>query len=362
MALVVASLALLAGCAGSEPYRQAQTEGVIAWPPAPAPPRIEFVQEVRTQEDFGIKRGFWTRLRDMVMGEAPVGLLKPYGVHLDPAGRIYVVDTEQAALHIMDRGARTYKQVGGEGTGVFISPVGVTGDGRGTVYVTDAAAGKVIALSHPDYQPRPFGEAQLKRPTGIVFHPRDNLLYVSDTAMHQIVVLDRLGMEHGRMGERGSGPNEFNFPTDLALDRQGHLLVTDALNSRIQAFDKDFHLMYKVGKAGDKPGYLGRPKGVAVDGEGHLYVCDADKDMVQIFDRSGALLLTFGETGSGLGQFWMPSGIFIDADDVIYVADSYNRRVQIFRYLSEKRYKDDDELPEVLPSPPAEQGEAGKKP
>lgn len=354
LALITLFLLLLAGCASPGISLQAQTEGTLAWPPPPSPPRIEFVQEARTQEDLGIVRGFWTRLRDMVMGDAPAGFLKPYGVYLDAAGRLYVVDTEQATLHIMDRNAKEYRQIGGEGPPVFVSPVGVTGDGKGTIYVTDAAAGKVIALSPPEFKPRPFGEAQLKRPTGIVFQPRDGLFYVSDTAVHQVVVLDRHGMEMARLGERGTGPKEFNFPTDMTLDRDGNVLVTDALNGRIQAFDKDFHLMYTVGSPGDTPGYLGRPKGVAVDSEGHVYVCDADKDMVQIFDQAGRLLLTFGETGSGPGQFWMPSGLFIDADDTIYVADSYNRRIQVFRYLSEKRFRDDfEEMNGAAPPHPA---------
>jgi DNA-binding beta-propeller fold protein YncE len=300
------------------------------------------VQEVRSQEDLGIVRGFWARLRDAIMGDAPTGFLKPYGVYVDGSGRFYVVDTEQAALIVMDRGAKSFRQVGGEVPPVFLSPVGITGDDKGTVYVTDAAAGKIIALSPPDYLPRPFGDARFARPTGIAFQRRDGLFYVSDTATHQVVVLDRHGLELGRLGTRGTDPGEFNFPTDMAIDREGNLLVTDALNGRVQAFDKDFHLMYRAGSPGDTVGYLGRPKGVAVDSEGHIYVCDAEKDAVQIFDRSGRVLLIFGDSGSGPGQFWMPSGIFIDADDTIYVSDSYNKRVQVFRYLSEKRFRDDD--------------------
>jgi DNA-binding beta-propeller fold protein YncE len=339
--LIMAGLLFLSGCATARPDQQSQTEGVRAWPPPPHPPRIEYVREVRTHKDVGITLGFWARMRDMLLGEDPASILKPYGVHVDGGGRIFVVDTEQAALHVMDRDARSYRLIGGQGTGVFVAPVSVTGDNRGTVYVTDPAAGKIFALSHPDYTPRLFTDVRLSRPTGIAYNARDDRLYVSDTSAHQIVAFDSLGTERQVFGKRGVEPLEFNFPTDLAIDRQWNLMVTDALNNRIQVLDKDLNIIHIFGRVGKQPGYLGRPKGVAADSDGNLYIADAQQDMVQIFAPDGTLLLTFGETGSGPGQFWMPAGLFIDANDTIYVSDSYNRRIQIFRYLKASRFEDD---------------------
>ena len=80
----------------------------------------------------------------------------------------------------------------------------------------------------------------------------------------------------GGIGERGVGPGQFNFPTNVALDATGRLYVTDSLNFRVQVFDSRARAASRqIGGQGDMPGYFSQPKGLAVDGEDHLYVVDA---------------------------------------------------------------------------------------
>jgi sugar lactone lactonase YvrE len=149
-------------------------------------------------------------------------------------------------------------------------------------------------------------------------------------------VLCTRGSLIARIGERGSGPGEFNFPTNVTVDRTGRLYVSDSLNSRVQAFDADFSHAGVIGARGTAAGSFSQPKGIAVDGDDHLYVVDAHFEAVQIFDRQGRLLLGFGREGSGPGEFWIPAGIHIDRSvNRIYVADTYNRRVQVFDYHPE---------------------------
>ncbi len=108
------------------------------------------------------------------------------------------------------------------------------------------------------------------------------------------------------------------------------------MNARIQVFTADGEFLSSFGQPGDTFGTFAKPKGgVAVDRQGHVFVCDALFDAVQIFDAMGgqALLSFGGDNGTKPGQFWMPSGIYIDQQSYIYVADTYNRRVQVFRKL-----------------------------
>ncbi len=101
-------------------------------------------------------------------------------------------------------------------------------------------------------------------------------------------------------------PGTFSLPTNVAVDKDGNVYVTDTLNNRVQIFDADGKFISMFGKNGDGPGYLARPKGIAVDGDGHIWVMDAVQQRVQVFNREGQLLIYFGEPGQWPGQFSAP--------------------------------------------------------
>jgi DNA-binding beta-propeller fold protein YncE len=231
----------------------------------------------------------------------------------------------------MDIKKRQYQMLGSKG--VFRTPIGITEDDTGIVYITDSGAGAIFSYNLKSGSLQQMKQVRLTRPTGIAWSNLTKSLYVTDTTSHQVIAIDREGHELYRIGKRGYGQGEFNYPTDLFVDDKGRLYVTDALNARIQIFSADGQFIRTFGRAGDTSGSFAKPKGVAVDSEGHIYVCDALFDTVQIFDDNGQLLLAFGSRGTGNGEFAMPSGIYIDGSDTIYVADSFNRRVQVFKYL-----------------------------
>ncbi|MBU5614523.1 6-bladed beta-propeller [Geomonas sp. Red51] len=300
------------------------------WPPGPNPARIVWTGAARAPQDLEITPGFWEGIWRRVAGDQQEGLSRPYGVHADCRQRILVVDPLKKGVHLFDRDQKRYYFIGGGGP--FRHPIGVTEDEDNVAYVTDAAAGAVYRFNLGERVPTPFVEG-LKRPTGIVYNPRNKLIYVTDTLAGEVVGYDRKGKEALRFGRIGSGKGEFNLPTDLAVDTEGRIYVTDPLNARIQIFTSAGGYLKQFGEAGDTPGYFGKAKGIAVNSEGHIYVCDAMYDRIQVFDFQGRLLLTFGTTGSGQGEFWMPSGIAIDKDDNIYIADTFNNRIQLLGYV-----------------------------
>jgi len=144
-------------------------------------------------------------------------------------------------------------------------------------------------------------------------------------------VLDSRGTVLRSFGQHGSQNGEFNYPTEV-LVKNGMVVVVDAMNFRVQMFDRNGAFLGAIGSIGDSSGSLFRPKGIAVDSEDHIYLVEGMWGSVQVFDREGQLLYTFGERGTALGQFQLPSGMFIDQHDKVYVADSYNHRVQVFQY------------------------------
>jgi sugar lactone lactonase YvrE len=324
-------LLLTAACAA--PGEASFRPGSVVWPSAPLPPRLALSAVIRTPEDAGIKEGIFATLWSALAGAQERFLARPYGVYADAGQRLVVVDTQLRGVHLFDRENGSYRFVQGGGGVSFMSPIGVTGDGDGRLYISDSAAGAVYRLDPRSLVVEPFVKSGLARPTGIAYNATNRLLYVSDTLAAQVVAFDLAGREVLRFGGEGREPGRFNRPTDLAVDRRGRILVTDPLNGRVQIFSSEGVFLKGFGELGDSSGHFARPKGVATDNEGHIYVCDALFDAVQVFNEEGELLLSFGGGGGAPGEFWMPSGIYVDKDDTVYVADTYNKRIQTFTTL-----------------------------
>jgi DNA-binding beta-propeller fold protein YncE len=311
------------------PARQApaSARGRVAWPPPPVPARIQFLRSLDPAAVRG-RPSFLSRLWRVIVGpqEEP-RMLQPYGIAVGPDRKIYVADTFARTVHVYDLGRNRYSDIRIDGE----SLIGVAVIGS-RVFVTDSATSRLLCIDANGRRLWTLGREQgLERPTGLAA-ARDRL-YVVDTLGHRVVVVSLAGAIIGSFGERGGGPGQFNFPTNIARGGDGRLYVTDSMNFRVQLFDADGGYLRAFGQLGDGSGDFDKPKGIAVDSAGHIYVVEGFNDVVQIFDESGRFLLSFGESGSGDGQFWLPSGIAI-ADDTVYVADSANRRVEMFHYLN----------------------------
>jgi DNA-binding beta-propeller fold protein YncE len=304
------------------------------WPLPPDEPRVVYIKSISGPADVGASLSVWTRMAQWVTGETgeSKNFQKPFGVALDETGNLCVADMGANMVYYCDFARRQWRRWKAAGKIQFQSPVAVARQ-NGIFYVADSQLGKVLAFRDNGRLVFEIA-APLKRPVGLAID--GGTLAVADSQAHCIFVFDLQGNLRFKLGKRGIAPGEFNFPTHVAFDNQGHLLVTDSLNSRVQVFTADGKFMSQIGGAGDTSGYFGRPKGVAADTFGHIYVADAIFDNIQIFNLSGQLLLSLGESGTGPGQFGLPTGIAIGTNNLIYVADGYNRRVQVLKYIGQQ--------------------------
>jgi DNA-binding beta-propeller fold protein YncE len=315
--------------ADRDPAADAQMLGL--WPPPPAEPRIAFVQSITGPADLGITPSSWAKVVNWFTGGNPdkQKMVKPFGVALDEADNLCVTDMGTGLVWFFDRARKRCSLMGYRGKAPFVSPVAVARR-DGVTYVADSALRTVTALSAEGKSLYEISQG-LERPAGLAVSA--NQIFVADSARHCVVVFDRSGKELRRIGNRGAGEGELNYPSHLALGKDHRLLVTDSLNSRISIFGATGSFLNTVGSAGDGTGHLGRPKGVAMDSFGHVYVMDALFDNLQIFDDQGHFLLSVGTTGSKAGEFWLPAGVALTRSNEIFIADSYNKRIQVFKYL-----------------------------
>lgn len=311
---MLATAILGAGCAVRH-ERPAADAAPIFYPPLPNQPRVQFLAHFSSERDLAPPvSGF----RDFVLGTEVPGtnqlIIKPYGVEIRDSA-IYVVDTRNGGWAVLDLAQRRAHVVQPTGAGKLSKPINLCIDTDGTRYVTDTDRNQVVAFDRDNGFKRAFGATGQFQPVDIAV--AGDRLYVSDIAHHQVVVLDKqTGNELLRFGGAGSAEGELFHPTNLAIDAEGNVFVTDTGNFRVQKFSADGKLLRVYGEIGTGAGRFARPKGVAVDRAGRLYVVDAAFENIQVLDPDGNPLLFFGSPGDDRDSINLPTAIAIDYDNV----------------------------------------------
>ncbi|MES9853906.1 MAG: 6-bladed beta-propeller [Candidatus Thiodiazotropha sp. L084R] len=333
-------LILVTSCASHAPSSNGelnQTDNFV-WPAPPAKPKIRFVGSLKSSES--LSGGSKQTLRDWFLGkkeEQPLALIKPYGVHSDAQGRVYVADTGIAGLVVFDLNKQNLTYWGTTGPGALKKVTGVTTDSKGNVYVSDVIDHRIVIYDKNGSFKNAFGGKEiLTSPVGLAFNNETQQLYVVDSKKHQVIVFNEDGGVDFTIGKRGADTGNFNFPTNIAMDKNGLLYISDTMNFRVQIFDQTGTYLNSFGKLGDGRGHFSRLKGIGVDREGHIYTVDAAFNNVQIFNQDGRLMLALGQSGTGPGGFYLPAGAHVDQNNRIYIADQLNQRIQIFEYLKDE--------------------------
>lgn len=306
--------------------------------------RLSWERSFDSEAEVKPNRSLWTKLVDVIAGAPDLhSLARPYSVAIDSRGRILVTDPGAAGVHLFDFIEHKYKFIEHKNTDKFpmLTPQCVTVDAEDNIYVTDSEAGVIFVFDSSGKYRRTIGalkggEGYFKRPTGIAVDSAAQRIYVTDTLRDQVFLLGMDGTVLKSIGKTGQAEGEFNLPTELKLDGP-NLIVVDAMNFRVQVFDRAGAFQYAIGKMPDSRGAILRPKSVSVDSEGDIYIVDALWGIVQVFDPQGELLYYFGANGTHAGEFQLPAGLFIDKNDRVYVVDSFNRRIQVFHYYGLKK-------------------------
>lgn len=298
------------------------------WPPAPDIARIEWVAAYSSQHDF--PKSALKEIGEKIGGkQTPLFFAKPWGIATDGEGKVYVADAQKGVVLIYDLDARQIITVG---AGTLKTPMGVALDAKGTLYISDPSQGRIFIFSQEGKLINTLGGEGLIWPVGLALNGA-GLLYVADSKAHSIVTLDI---------ETNSIIRTFgtlNYPTDVALDPQGNLVVADSMNARVQIFDPAGKLLKSIGQRGDGACDLQSPKGIAIDQvTGNIYISDSRNDRFTIFSADGGCLTSVGASHSvdfrqAAGGFNVPQDITIDKKGRIYVVDSLNRRFQVFQIV-----------------------------
>ncbi len=310
MVIGLSALLFMSGCAMT-----GQKLGTRFFPPAPEAPKIQFLKRISSSRDIEKHSAFET----FVVGGVSVRRFgKPYGVDVHN-GIIYVCDVQFGTVMVIDIANKKFDWLHDQGAGDLIRPINIAFDKNGTKYVADYERHQVVVFDSDNNFKRAFGNKEQFKPTDVAVF--EDKLYVADSRDHEIEVLDKkTGETLSIIGDPGQGEGQFYHPTNLTVDKDGNLYVSDTLNCRVQKFDPDGNFLLAIGQCGDAVGTFARPKGVAVDDNGFIYVVDSAFENVQIFTPEGEAALFFGGWGDAMvpGALWLPAGVTTDKSLLSY--------------------------------------------
>jgi sugar lactone lactonase YvrE len=254
-------------------------------------------------------------------------LSHPTGVAVDAAGDLFIADTGNNRVRVVDPSG-VISTAAGNGV------TGYSGDGG------------------------PATSAALFQPSGVAVDAAGNL-FIADSANQRVRRVDPSGVistvaGNGRFGYSGDGgpatSASLNSPYGVTVDAAGDLFIADAANLRIREVDPSGVIStvagngsqgYLSGYSGDGAAATGaqlyRPNGLALDAAGDLFIADSLNNRVRRVDPSGVISTVAGNGSYGFSgdgglatnaRLTSPSGVAVDAAGDLFIADTFNNRVR----------------------------------
>lgn len=265
-----------------------------------------------------------------VLGSLSGELRAPGQMALDSGRVLYVADAQRRGVARFDKNGSYLGLIPVSGV---VRGVACTSDGRivvshdGFVHLYTASGAPAGALSGYG-----FG-----LPNGIACDPAGNI-YVADSKANQVAVFNASGLFVSAFGAKGTGPGQFNFPTDLAYEVESQqLAVADTMNNRIQFFDASGAFKRVIGSPAKLSGPLRftYPQGIAFDyaNGARMYVADAFQSSVQVIELGPLprFLSYLGAFGTAPGELQHPSDLVFDAASSELLVSDTSGRINIYR-------------------------------
>jgi sugar lactone lactonase YvrE len=262
----------------------------------------------------------------------------PGAVAIDEQGHVYIADTMNHRIRKVDANSGLITTIAGTGqkrwsgdggpavSAALNEPTALALDQKGRLYIADQSNHRV---------------RRLDLDTGII-------TTVAGT---------------GEAGYSGDGmpahEAALSGPSGLAIGADGTLYIADTFNGRIRKVDVETSVMTTVAGDGSEYRYQGnphefstslsRPYGIALEADGHLLVTDSDSHLIRRWHRQKKIITRVAGSGSagysGDGGLPLesclnyPFGLAVDHQGNIYIADTFNHRIRMIVAMQNSKCK-----------------------
>jgi len=264
-----------------------------------------------------------------------VSLNSPYGVLVDSSGNIYISDTSDDEVRVVNAK-----------TGIISQVAGSPGN---YAYVASQDGG-------------PANQAYLDLPVGLAMDQAGNL-YIADSVHDLVRRVDTSGIITSVVGVNSVGWNTYcgdggpaasgciYKPFGLSFDGAGNLYIADSSNNCVRKVSNGI-ITTVAGQCGPTGGFSGdgglatkaklnRPWSVVANAAGDLFISDYNNEVIRMVSGiTGVITTIAGQANVGTGysgdggvatgaKFDHPTGLALDSSGNVYVADADNNVIRM---------------------------------
>jgi DNA-binding beta-propeller fold protein YncE len=173
---------------------------------------------------------------------------RPGGIAIDrQRNRLYVTDAKESRIAVFDTASFKFlayfgvpAKPGKRDNGAFLSPTNVALDRQGNIYVADTANYRVQVLDPAGKFLRAFGAqgdapGEFIRPKGIAVDSQGHI-YVADAEFNNFQIFTPEGHPLLAVGALGSEPGQFALVAGLYIDSEDQIYTTEMYHGRVQVF------------------------------------------------------------------------------------------------------------------------------
>ena len=262
-----------------------------------------------------------------IKGSSAGMFYRPWGVAVNERNEIAVTVITNQKVQIFSSDGTYLRSFGRDGNqeGEFIRPTGIAYLNNGNIVVADSIKNRLqIFTEQGEYLTQIGGEGNLDHqfnyPWGLSVDSDGNII-VADSNNKLIKIFTPSGQFL-----RKFGAEDLLVDPIHCIQKDQYFLVSDNGDHSIKVFNADGDFLYKFGNGGEGDGVFDNPYCLSVDKEGHLMVCDGKNDRVQVLELNGTFITKFKLMSGG-----SPTSTAVLSDGTIVVSDYRGDCIQIIK-------------------------------